>query len=143
MHPGTGKKNISTWNSLRDSLFLAREHGLGHHRSLSLVSRVRFVIQEDRLYIKFVERRVILGFITDDQWFKNTMDELLIADMPKNWQQFCASDGWVAGFKKRYRISLRCQINKKITPLLEKLPKLKKFHSWLADLRQSGAQRCH
>jgi hypothetical protein len=65
---------------------------------LSLVSRVRFVIQEDRLYIKFVERRVILGSITDYQWFKNTME--LIADMPKNWQQFCASDSWVAGFKK-------------------------------------------
>ena len=65
------------------------------------------------------------------------MHQILFEDKPPTWNLFRASAGWVTGFKKRYRISYQCLTNKKSTHILEKLPLIKKFHRFLADLQMS------
>jgi len=135
--------DISKWTRDRKALFLARSCGLGHHRALVLGSRVWFGGQEDLLYLAFFTRRAVEGLPASDQWLKDTMDKILVTEQPEHWQKFCASNGWVAGFKRRYRISLLCQTNKKQTSIWEKLPKIKKFHYWLLKkLQARGPQRC-
>ena len=130
LHPGVSPKNVSLWSSLRETLFLSRSHGFGHFRTLCLASRVSFPLQEDNLYMLFVLRRMEGGEV-HEQWLKDNMDTLLIADKPPGWGDFKASNGWIAGFKKRYRITSRCQTNKKHLSAAAKLPWIQKFHDWL------------
>ena len=143
VHPLYSKKNISEWSSDRVKLFLARSFGYGNQRALVSFSKVRWEVQEDEVYMHFVIRRELEGLNTDDQWVKDKMDEMLVRDKPSGWENFCASNGWVTGFKKRYRITHQCQTNKKHLNLQEKLPLVKMFHSWLIyTLQRSAPQRC-
>jgi len=143
MHPLYSKKNICDWSGDRNTLFLARSLGYGNLRAVVSVSKVRWPEQEDEVYLHFVIRRELEGLVTDDQWLKDKMDEVLASDKPGGWEQFGASDGWVTAFKKRYRLTRQCQTNKKHLSLQEKLPSVRKFHSWLIyTLQRSAPQRC-
>ena len=143
MHPGIGATNISLWNSLRDKLFLARQQGYGHVFSLALVSRVWFPDQEDVVYLAFYIRRMLFGLEADDEWLKTAMDEILMIEKPLKWDKFRNSNGWVIGFKKRFRISSQCLTNKKDIPIFQKLPRVQKFHRWLLlELQQQQPPRC-
>jgi hypothetical protein len=145
---GISAKNISVWSSTRELLFHAREQGLGHYRSLVMASRVQFPDQEDKLYIAFCARRQ-QGLEVPDSWFQTNMLVILAADKPAatspnySWENFQASAGWLWRYKKRYRISIQCQTNKKNKSIHEKLPLIKKFHKWLLlVLQMSAPQRC-
>ncbi len=89
------------------------------------------------LVFGFFTRRAVEGLTASDQWLKDTMDKILVTEQPEHWQKFCASNGWVAGFKRRYRISLLCQTNKKQTSIWEKLPKNQEI-SLLAAEKAAG-----
>ena len=95
------RKNICTWNQIRDALFLARSWGFGKSRSLVTVSRVQFSDEEDQLYMRFFYTRQVEGLQVSDQWLKDEMDTILIAAKPPHWDKFCSSNGWVDGFKKK------------------------------------------
>jgi hypothetical protein len=140
---GISIKNVSKWNSEREKLFYAQEQGFGSSRSLVLKSRVLFPMQEDKLYIAFVYRRRKQGLITPDRWLQDSMQLIVSAEKPEGWENFKASAGWVWRFKKRYRISVQCQTNKKHIPIIEKLPAIRKFHFWLLrQVQLSSPQRC-
>lgn len=133
---GTTPRNISAWNSDREKLFCARKMGFGHLRTLVMVSRVLFSDQEDKLYLAFLFRRKNQGYVTTDAWLQDSMRTLLEAEQPDGWEEFKASNGWVALFKKRYRITAQCQTNKKHVPITEKLPLIRNFHAWLLTILQ-------
>ena len=133
-------KNVSKWNSQKEELFYAREQGLGHHRSLVLASRVMFPDQEDKLYIAFVYRRRKQGLATPDDWLQRSMLKIIDVEKPTGYEDFKASGGWLWRFKKRYRISVQCQTNKKHVPISEKLHLIKKFHFWLLRKVVVGVQ---
>ena len=142
MHPGISAKNISDWSAQREKLFSARDLGLGKCRSLVLASRVQFPDQEDALYLAFYWRRMILTLKTGDDWLVEMMKEVLEADQPQGWADAKLSNGWLYAFKKRFRISSQCLTNKKNVLIVQKVPLLKKFHTWLQDLQRQGVQRC-
>jgi hypothetical protein len=110
--------------------------GFGHLRTLVMVSRVLFSDQEDKLYLAFLFRRKNQGYVTTDAWLQDSMRTLLEAEQPDGWEEFKASNGWVALFKKRYRITAQCQTNKKHVPITEKLPLIRNFHAWLLTILQ-------
>jgi len=135
-------KNISTWSKLRELLFAARDEGYGKSQSVVLASRIRFKEQDDVLYLLFLLRRQD-GDETDDDWLRGNMDFLLSEMRPMFWDQFKCSNGWLWGFKKRYRITVQCQTNKKDLPIAAKLPVIRKFHAWLnIDVQARLPQRC-
>ena len=71
------------------------------------------------------------------------MDEILMIEKPLKWDKFRNSNGWVIGFKKRFRISSQCLTNKKDIPIFQKLPRVQKFHRWLLlELQQQQPPRC-
>jgi len=102
-HPDLTPTDISRWKKLKKELFCAESHGMGKMKSLALASRVRFKTEEDTLYVMFLVRRQVSGDQTDDAWIKENMDLLLSQTKPLYWQSFQCSNGWLAGFKKRYR----------------------------------------
>jgi len=57
------------------------------------------------LYLAFYIRRMLFGLEADDEWLKTAMDEILMIEKPLKWDKFRNSNGWVIGFKKRFRIS--------------------------------------
>ena len=77
LHPSVSAKNISNWSSDRTKLFLAREMGLGHCRSLVLANRVQFPCQEDTLYMTFSIRRKFTAQKTGDDWLVEQMGTIL------------------------------------------------------------------
>ena len=104
MFPGIGKKNISMWRQNRFKLFAALSQGIGSRRTIRNSTRVRFPSEEEKLYMNFVYRRQILGLKTTDIWLKLEMASLLSLYIPGDWYKFKCSNGWVIGFKKRYRV---------------------------------------
>lgn len=143
MFPGIGKKNVSLWRKNRFKLFAAMSQGKGSHRTLREGTRVWFPKEEAALYMNFAYRRQILGLKTTDFWLKVEMTALLAYFLPGDWYRFKCSNGWVTGFKKRYRIASLCRTNKKDRPISERIEDIKKFHRWLLlDLQQSNPQIC-
>jgi hypothetical protein len=78
-----------------------------------------FPLCEDELYKRFIKRRFVVGKGVDDEWLKKTFRTLLNQMIPKDEKQRkrrdgCSiSNGWVWGFKNRYRISNQCKTEKK------------------------------
>jgi hypothetical protein len=75
---------------------------------------------EELLYKSFWHRRVILGLPTDDVWLKMEFKRLLALVKPvsagpskKPWHEAKQSNGWLAGFKKRFPISSQYRTEKK------------------------------
>ena len=129
-HSNISAKNISSWSKQPDLLFTARDDGYGKFQSLVIASRVKFKEQEEVLYLLFLRRRQD-GDETDDDWLRDTMDYLMSEMRPMFWDKFKCLNGWLWRFKKRYRITVQCQTNKKELPISAKLPAIKKFHAWL------------
>lgn len=127
-HQGYSKKNIQDWSRDRDQYFRAVAEGRGHMREIQVKSRVHFPVMENVLYMRFCWRRNVEGLKTSGLWLRFEMAEVLTEYKPNGWSTALCSEGWLAGFKKRYRISSQVRTNKKIAPIAERVPHLKKFH---------------
>ncbi len=133
------KKNISDWSLDRVRLLRARaEHISDLARSVQEKSRVLYPEAEDRCFMNFYIRRNKIGLKTGDRWLMYEMLDILAVLKPKGWQTFCASFGWLNGFKKRYRITSQVRTNKKHCPIEQRLPEIAEFHRNLRVLRLSG-----
>ncbi len=125
-HSNISAKNISSWSKQPDLLFTARDDGYDKFQSLVIASRVKFKEQEEVLYLLFLRRRQD-GDETDDDWLRDTMDFLMSEMRPMFWDKFKCSNGWLWRFKKRYRITVQCQTNKKDCQFLQSYQRLKSF----------------
>jgi hypothetical protein len=66
------------------------------------------------------------------------MRQILSTQQPQGWETFRCSNGWLAGFKTRFKITSQSATNKKKVPIATKLPLIKAFHMWLLrDLQMS------
>ena len=90
----------------------------------------------------FYNRRVYKGLRVSHRWLQLRFRLILMAEKPEGWETFKYSNCWSAKFCKRYRISDHAKTNKKLLPLADRLPRIRKFHSWLIyTLQCSGVQR--
>ena len=100
-----------------------------------------FPLCEDELYKRFIKRRFVVGKGVDDEWLKKTFRTLLNQMIPKDEKQRkrrdgCSiSNGWVWGFKNRYRISNQCKTEKKSHSFAERRKSIKLFHRHIWKLQ--------
>jgi hypothetical protein len=142
LHPNIPYANLSKWSTNRQSLFEAKQNGLGHARSIVTVNRVQFQEIEELLYMHFVWRRSILGLQTDDKWVAETYRKLLEQEQPPGWSICKISPGLISGFKNRYRITSQCQTNKNMIPIRDREDRIKQFHRDLFALQLCPPLRC-
>ena len=143
MYPRFSASQISKWYADKDNILATQKLGYGGCRNVLKTSRVHYPEQETELYLRFVYRRKHLGLKTTDLWLQLVMQELLTAHKPTGYEHFKYSNGWVSGFKNRYRITYQTRTNKKKLPLAERLHRIKTFHKWLLHtLQRSGPIRC-
>jgi hypothetical protein len=143
INQGVSSSCLSRWK--RDSMlyFQALNDGRGDKYNLTQATQVWFHPQEVETYMRFVERRRVLGYKTTDAWIRSTMLELVAEFMPPLWYKFTASNGWCCGFKRRYDIKLYRRNNKKNSPISERIEDVQDFHRWLLmDLQMSYPQTC-
>jgi hypothetical protein len=143
-HQGVSEKNVSEWYRDREKLLRAREQQRRSlaTRSLRTVSMVWYPEAEDRLYMNFYWRRQQEGLETHEEWLIDEMRQILTNMKPMGWEDFKCSDGWIAGFKKRYGISSLVRTNKKEAPIQQRLPNLRYFHRQMHHARNSPPERC-
>ena len=94
-----------------------------------------FPFCEDELFKRFIHRRFTLGIEVHDEWLKNQFSEFLndldLSDDPKKNKlraKCTKSNGWVWGFKRRYRITNQCKTDKKAHSFAERKETIKIFH---------------
>ena len=138
---GISQKTIYAWNNQRDSIFrFARTKGMSKLRKFrpTAAHHQEAIV---RLYTQFVWRRMVQRLRTSRKWLKSTM--LSITESDYGASEFKASDGWVANFCCRWKITHQRKSNVKKLSLAERLPEIRKFHRWLIyGLQCSEPQRC-
>ena len=71
------------------------------------------------------------------EWFKHNMLQILRKNQPPAWQNFQASNGWLANFLANYEISCQTQTEKKGMSNSFRVPLLKIFHESLCRIQQT------
>jgi hypothetical protein len=136
---GIHESLLSKWVKARHEVFArARMRGKsglrkfrpdgGHHGDL-----------EATLYGLFVWRRKYQRLKTSYTWLRESMQDLLQAQaVYKN-----PSQGWCIRFCARWDITHQCRTNKHKTPVQDRLPAIRKFHTFLIyGLQRTHPQRC-
>ena len=106
-------------------------------RTFVTLSNRKFRQEEDVLYERFVYRRRAKGQQVDMEWFKHNMLQILRKNQPPAWQNFQASNGWLANFLANYEISCQTQTEKKGMSNSFRVPLLKIFHESLCRIQQT------
>ena len=113
-------------------------------RTTVLLSCSKFRKETDILYQQFLYRRLGKGQEVGGQWLKRKMRAIMAEQQPPGWQNFQASDQWVAVFIKNYQISHQVQTEKKALANSLRVSLLQIFHANLCKLQQShGRNRRH
>jgi hypothetical protein len=94
---------------------------------------------ELELYARFVWRRRYQRLATHRDWLRDNMAEILRRDgNPAKYP----SPGWCSAFCRRWSITSQCRTNKHKQSVQERLPAIRKFHTWLIyGLQRSEPQR--
>jgi hypothetical protein len=131
---------ISTWNSNRAEIFLrARTPGMAKMQKYR-PSIAKYPEAEVELYGRFVWRRTYLRLATHRDWLRDNMSQILRRD---NITNSVPSRSWCSKFCKRWEITSQCRTNKHKLSVQERLPAIRKFHSWLIyGLQRSAPERC-
>lgn len=140
---GISKSTLSEWEADRAKIFdLAKTRGMAKLRKYR-PSVGEYPDAELKLYSRFLWRRKYLRLSTSRAWLKRNMSAILLSDYGLTEESFSASQGWCGRFCLRWGITQQCRTNKHKTSVVERLPKIRKFHQWLIyGLQQSAPQRC-
>lgn len=94
--------------------------------------------EEQQTYLEFCNKRD-MGRKVRGKWLRKTYRRRVIAGGGKTK----ASQGWLMGFLKRWKISTQCRTNKKTCPVNDRVGPIMEFHTNLIyGLQWSGTQKC-
>ena len=83
--------------------------------------------------------RTVEGVPVDIYWLRYHMRLIL---GPADAGKFHFSNGWAAGFCKRWGISSQVRTEKKRETVLERLPRIRQFHCDIYELQRNLPQQC-
>jgi hypothetical protein len=131
---------LCKWNLNRAEIFLrARTRGMAKLRKYR-PSIGKYPEAELELYGRFVWRRKYQRLATHRDWLRDNMAKILRRD--HNIVKF-PSIGWCSNFCRRWSITSQCRTNKHKQSVQERLPAIRKFHTWLIyGLQRSLPERC-
>ena len=93
---------------------------------------------EQQTYLEFCNRRD-MGRKVQGRWLRKTYRKRV----KQRGGETKASEGWLAGFLRRWRISAQCRTNKKTCPVNDRAEKIMDFHTNLIyGLQWTGKQKC-
>ena len=103
-------------------------------KRVMFIRSAQFPLMEEQLHAEFRQLRIkIKGW-----WFKNRAKQIFNEQYPG--QNFSFLDGWFAGFKKRYKISLRRATNSCQKPPESKKEAIRHFHHLIREISLEGEQ---
>jgi hypothetical protein len=137
---GIHDSDLCKWNKNRNEIFLrARTRGMAKLRKYR-PSIGTHPEAELELYGRFVWRRKYQRLATHRDWLRDNMAEILRRDYNITKVR---SAGWCSNFCRRWAITSQCRTNKHKQSVQERLPAIRKFHTWLIyGLQRSEPQRC-
>ena len=105
-----------------------------HHSRIRRIGRVRspvFPMSEGELYLWFAHQRFVLGNPIDGEAVRRRM-RLIVTKLqegsPEDRARYTFKGGWLAGFKRRHRISNQLRTDKKSHSFKEREQDVRSFH---------------
>ena len=130
---------VSKWRKRADHIraCVAAGHGTcSRYRDVP----ARYPAEEDELYIRFLNRRIVHGYPANHWWLQREMHRILAESAPVGWHLDHCKASWSAAFCHRYRITLQCGYNSKAQDITDRQTCIKKFHQYLAILQASSGR---
>ena len=139
---GISSSNFSKWEKARAKNFLlARTRGLAKLRKY-VPSQGKYPAAEQVLYGLFVWRRAYQRLRTSRDWLREQMRRAVL-ELHGVDVSFKASSGWCSAFCRRWEITYQCRTNKHKKAVEDRLPQIRRFHTWLIyGLQRSLPERC-
>lgn len=128
---------VSKWRKRADHIRACVAAGLGTCSRYRDVP-ARYPAEEDELYIRFLNRRIVHGYPANHWWLQREMHRILAESTPIGWHHDHCKASWSAAFCGRYRITLQCGYNSKAQDITDRQACIKKFHQYLVILQASG-----
>ena len=122
-------RSLSRWVKAKEVLLKSLAN---RHRSAG-VRRAEYPLREDQLFMLFLYRREVLGLSVNGKWLCLRMRELVLEFETGVLPPLYPSNGWLDGWKKRYRVGNMYKTNNQPTPILQRLPGIKKFHKFFQE----------
>lgn len=127
---------VSRWRKRADHIRACVAEGYGTSTGYRQV-RPLYPAEEDELYIRFLNRRIVHGYPANYWWLVREMRRILAESTPRGWKPDHCKLSWARAFARRYRISLQCGYNSKAQDILDRQELIKKFHQYIALLQAS------
>ena len=123
-------KNRSTIGAALDQKNYVGQKGQGR----------RYPLEEEVLFMAFLDRRMNDGFATDGNWLQSAMRLIVTlnadpndaSDTEKRFS-FKAVEGWLHRFKKKYKIKSLAITNTHTLPVSARMEEIKEFHRWFQE----------
>jgi len=138
--PGIPVGTLMRWRQEEQQLQAAATHSSPKVRKSSLSPSAlenrkigRYPAEEAAVYDAFVIRRSN-GLPVGGLWFKAEMMLVLKQSKPADAENFNCSAGWLAGFLRRFHLSMRVATNSAKLTAGERVPACLKYFQYIQDL---------
>ena len=138
-HQGVPKSTLSKWIASADTFESLKDTSLRRYKRLGAGRKANFQDAEKELFRKFLHMRTVEGVPVDIYWLRFQMRLILGSEVSG---KFFFSNGWAAGFCKRWGISSQVRTEKKRLTVLERLPVIKQFHYDVYHLQRCLPEQC-
>lgn len=118
---------LSQWKARSDQ-FIAQAANLGSVRKVHDGTPRQYQLEEEVLYMSFINKRQNIGFPIDHFWLRSEMNTILTHTRGPN-HGAKLSKGWLNSFTALYNISSQLKTEKKKKSALERKPLIDQFHT--------------
>lgn len=127
---------LTKWRAQADRVRALVSAGYGASTGYRFVP-ARYPQEEDELYIRFLNRRIVKGYPANYWWLCQEMARICRESSPAGWTEGHCKIGWARKFCCRYSITLQCGYNSKAQDVVDRECLIKQFHQYMAVLQAS------
>jgi hypothetical protein len=102
----------------------------------------RYPAEEDELYLRFLNRRIVKGYPCNLYWLVSQMREILRETKPPGWVEGHCKHTWAVAWCSRYSVTTQCGYNSKSHDIRDRQTMIMNFHRFMAALQKSEPQVC-
>ena len=128
---------LTKWRQRADFIRDCIAGGYKHSRGYRYVP-AKYPAEEDELYIRFLNRRIVKGYPCNLWWCVREMQLVCKESKPDGWKAGDCRHSWAVGWCKRFSVTTQCGYNSKAQDILDRQHMVQLFHRFMSRLQASG-----